>query len=133
MQVLVRLDGRSMVAVLPERPVAPFALVVLLCRAASDELHALSYHVLARVFEQKMNVIRGDHIIEHAKTETLLRLEQPVQVAAPIAHPDFSGGSHDVIFINVLNEAQRLNDWNDWNKLSWGAVVTRQEVTVRPR
>jgi hypothetical protein len=45
----------------------------------------LSNHVLARVFDQKMNVIRGDHIIEHAKTETLLRLEQPVQVAAPIA------------------------------------------------
>ena len=37
-----------------------------------------------------MNVIRGDHIIEHAKTETLLRLEQPVQVAAPIALPYFS-------------------------------------------
>ena len=85
MQVLVRFDGRGMVTVLPERPVAPFALVVLLCRAASDELHALSNHVLARVFDQKMNVIRGDHIIEHAKTETLLRLEQPVQVAAPIA------------------------------------------------
>jgi hypothetical protein len=31
------------------------------------------------------DVIQGDHIIEHAKTETLLRLEQPVQVAAPIA------------------------------------------------
>ena len=30
MQMLVRFDGRGMVAVLPERPVAPFALVVLL-------------------------------------------------------------------------------------------------------
>jgi hypothetical protein len=50
-----------------------------------DELQALSNHVLARVFDQKMNVIRSDHIIEHAKTEMLLRLEQPVQVAAPIA------------------------------------------------
>jgi hypothetical protein len=82
--VLVRFDGRGMVAVLPERPVAPFALVVLLRGAAGDELHALSNHVLARVFDQKMNVIRGDHIIEHAKTETLLRLEQPVQITAPI-------------------------------------------------
>jgi hypothetical protein len=54
----------------------------------SDELHTLSNHVLARVFDQKMNVIRGDHIIEHAKTETLLRLKQPLQIAAPIAHSE---------------------------------------------
>jgi len=69
MQVLVRFDGRGMVAVLPERPVAPFALVLLLCRAASDELHALSNHVLARVFDQKMNVIRGDHINNRARKD----------------------------------------------------------------
>ena len=75
MQVFVRFDGRGMIAVLPKRPVAPFALVILLGRAASDELHALSNHVLARVFDQKMNVIRGDHIIEHAKTQALLGFE----------------------------------------------------------
>jgi hypothetical protein len=122
MQVLVRFDGRGMVAVLPERPVAPFALVVLLCRAASDELHALSNHVLARVFDQKMNVIRGDHIIEHAKTETLLRLEQPVQVAAPIA-PSEKSGILSVSLLNGLNGAKRLNVWNDWNSSPLGCVM----------
>ena len=66
---------------LPERSLTSFALVIFLRGAARDQLHALSNLVLARVFDQKMNVIRGDHIIEHAKTETLLRLEQPVQVA----------------------------------------------------
>ena len=85
MQVLVRFDGRGMVAVLPERPVAPFALVVLLCRAAGNELHALSNHVLARVFDQKMNVVRGDHIVEHGQTEAFFCLEKPVQITAPIA------------------------------------------------
>jgi hypothetical protein len=65
-------------------PLLPFALVVFLRRAPGDELHALGDDVWACVIDQKMDVIRGDHIIEHAKTETLLRLEQPVQVAASI-------------------------------------------------
>jgi hypothetical protein len=38
-----------------------------------------------------------------------------MQVTTPIAHSDISGDSCDVIFINVLNGAQRLNDWNGWN------------------
>ena len=32
-----------------------------------------------------------------------------MQVTAAVTHPEFSGDSHDVIFTNVLNEAQRLN------------------------
>jgi hypothetical protein len=40
-----------------------------------------------------------------------------MQVTATITHPEFSGDSHDVIFINVLNEAQRWNVWNNWNGL----------------
>ena len=40
-QMLVCLNGRCMVAILPERALLAFALVVLLRRATSDELHAL--------------------------------------------------------------------------------------------
>jgi hypothetical protein len=39
-----------------------------------------------------------------------------MQVPAPIAHSDISRDSRDVIFINGLNGAQRLNDWNVLNK-----------------
>jgi hypothetical protein len=73
-------------------------------------------------------MVGRNYIIENSQAVTLLRLEQPVQITAPIAAPDFSGDFHDVIFINVLNEAQRLNDWNEWNKLSWAAVCDMPDV-----
>jgi hypothetical protein len=73
-------------------------------------------------------MVGRNYIIENRQAVTLLRLEQPVQVAAPIAHPDLDGDSHDVIFINDLNEASRWNDWNDWNKLSWAAVCDMPDV-----
>jgi len=50
-------------------------------------------------------------------------------VPAPIAHSDISGNSSAVIFINVLNEVGRLNDWNDWNKRSWVSVSQMPDVT----
>ena len=37
------------------------------------------------VFDQKMNVVRGDHIVEHRQTEAFFCLEKPVQITAPIA------------------------------------------------
>jgi len=85
--------------------------------------------VASSVFDEKVNVIACDYVIEHAQTEPLLRFEKPIQITAAIAHPDFSGDFHDVIFINVLNEAQRLNDWNDWNKLSWVVVSDMPNIT----
>jgi len=36
--------------------------------------------------DQKMNVVRGDHIVEHGQTEAFFCLENPVQTTAPIAH-----------------------------------------------
>jgi hypothetical protein len=41
--------------------------------------------VPARVLHQKMNVVGSHHIIEHREAETLLGLEEPAQVTAPIA------------------------------------------------
>jgi len=44
----------------------------------------------AGVFEQKMNVVGCDHIINHRETEPLLCLENPVQITAPIARSEAS-------------------------------------------
>ena len=84
MEVLVQCYSRCVVAIFPERPLSPFALVVFLRSSASDELHAVSNHVRARVFHHKMNVVGRDHVIEHAQTESLLRFEQPVEITASI-------------------------------------------------
>src|SRR5215831_5593224 len=35
-----------------------------------------------------MNVVRGDHIVEHGQTEAFFCLENPVQITAPIAHSE---------------------------------------------
>lgn len=56
MQVLVGLNCGCMVAVFPERAVSALALVVLLCRAAGDQLHALSDDIGSCVVDQEMNV-----------------------------------------------------------------------------
>jgi len=46
-----------MVAVLPERSLTSFALVIFLRSAAGNQLHALSDDVGRRVVDQEMNVI----------------------------------------------------------------------------
>jgi hypothetical protein len=69
-------------------------LVVFLCRAASDQLHALGYNVLASLFHQEVNVVGCHRVIEHRKTKAFLRLENPVQVRPSIA---------------------RSERWNGWN------------------
>ena len=33
--------------------------------------------------DQKMNMVRGDHIVEHGQTEAFFCLEKPVQITAP--------------------------------------------------
>src|SRR5262245_47137249 len=84
MQMLVGFNSGGMIAIFPEGPLSPLALVVFLRRAASDELHALSNHVSACVFDQKMNVVRGDHIVEHTQSKPLPRFEEPVEITPSI-------------------------------------------------
>jgi hypothetical protein len=90
MQVLVDLDGGGVITIFPERALVTFALVILLRGAPCDELHTVSNYVSARIFKQKMNVVGRHHIIEHAPTEPLLCLENPMQVAASVARSDNS-------------------------------------------
>ena len=59
-----------------------------------------------------MNVVRGDHIVEHGQTEAFFCLEKPVQITAPIAHSE-EVEILSVSLLNGLNGAKRLNDWND--------------------
>ena len=78
MQVLVSFDGGGMIAIFPERSLLTFSVVLLLGRAPCDELHALHYNVCASVFNQEMNVVRRNYIIENRQAVTLPRLEQPI-------------------------------------------------------
>lgn len=74
-----------MITVLPERSLPALTLIIFLRRAAGDQLHTLGDNVGTAVFDQKMNVIGRDHVIENRKPEPLLGLEEPKQIAAPIA------------------------------------------------
>jgi hypothetical protein len=63
-----------------------------------------------------MDLIGCDHVVEYGQTEAFLGLEDPVQVAVPIARSEKSG-ILSVSLLNGLNGAERLNDLNDWNEL----------------
>jgi hypothetical protein len=93
MQMLVGLNSGGVIAVFPERPLLAFALVIFLRGAPGDELHTLGDDVASSVFDEKVNVIACDYVIEHAQTEPLLRFEKPIQITAAIArklHEKFS-------------------------------------------
>ncbi len=62
----------------------PNGMQSLLRGAPSDELHALGDNIWPGVFDQEVDVIRRHDVIEHAKTETLLGLEHPVQITTTI-------------------------------------------------
>lgn len=83
--MFVSLNGRCMITVLPERSLTILALIVSLRCAAGDELHPLGVHVFARVLHQQMNVVGRDDVVENTKAETLLGLEQPMQITPSVA------------------------------------------------
>ena len=81
---LFRCDGRSVIAIFPECTLLAFPLVVFLRRSAGDQLHAPRDNILTGILHQKVDVIGCHNVIEHAKTETVLRVEEPVEITAPI-------------------------------------------------
>ena len=85
MHVLVGFDRSCVITVLPECPLTILALIVLQCSPSGDELHALSNDIRACVFDQKMNVIACQDLIEHTKSKALFRFKKPVEITAPIA------------------------------------------------
>ena len=82
--MLVSVDRRRMISVFPKCTVARFALVLFLPGAAGNQLHTFSDDVWAAVFNQEMNVIGCNRVIEHRKTKAFLRLKNPVQVSAAV-------------------------------------------------
>ena len=85
LKVLVRLDGRGMIAVFPECAAASFPLIVFLAIAASDQLHVMGDNLWTGVSNQKVHVVAGHYVIKYGKTEALLRFEKPAQIRMPIA------------------------------------------------
>jgi hypothetical protein len=71
--------------VLPKRAVPSLALVVFLSGAAGNQLYTAGDNVWAGVFGQKMDMVGGDHVIQHRKTEALFGFEYPAQITAPVA------------------------------------------------
>ena len=84
-QIVVAIDAGGMVTVLPERAAPLFALVVLLARPASDQLHAIGDFLAALVLDQQMHVVGCGDVVEHAQAETLAGLKQPVSPATAVA------------------------------------------------
>jgi hypothetical protein len=74
-----------MVAVLPVGTLTALAQIVLSPRAPGDKLHAAGEYIIPVVLDQKMDVVGGDDVIEHAQPVTLPRFVQPAQIAAPVA------------------------------------------------
>jgi hypothetical protein len=76
-EVLVGIDRRRVVAVLPERPAPVLTAVVRLASAARDELHASLDLARAAIPNQEMHVSGGDLVVQGAQAEPLARLVEP--------------------------------------------------------
>jgi hypothetical protein len=76
-QMLIRRDRGSVIAIFPECALTSFTPIEFLRGPARDQLHALRNHIAIRVLDQKMNVIGRDHVVEHAKPEAFLK-RQPL-------------------------------------------------------
>jgi hypothetical protein len=72
MQMLVGFNSGGMITVLPKRPLPSFALVVFLSGAAGNQLHTAGDNVWAGVFDQKMDMIAGDNVIQHRRPKRFL-------------------------------------------------------------
>ena len=53
-----------------------------------------------------MNVVRGDHIVEHGQTEAFFCLEKPVQITAPMLSS--ADGSSFVFFQQRLERSEAV-------------------------
>jgi hypothetical protein len=62
--VLVGFNSGGVITVFPERAMPVLALIVFLRRSPGDQLHALGYDIPACVFNQTMDVVGRDHVIQ---------------------------------------------------------------------
>jgi hypothetical protein len=83
--VLAALDGRGVVAVLPERSEPLLASIVRLPRAAFEELHARCHLAASPIAHHEMHVIAGDDVIQHTQAVAHARLVEPSRPQPPVA------------------------------------------------
>lgn len=76
---------RRMISIFPVRSLAILPLIVFLPRSPSYQLDRVRNHLsFADISDQKVDVVRGHHIVEHTQPIALLGLEKPPQVSAPV-------------------------------------------------
>jgi len=71
--------GGGVIAVLPERTLAAFSVVVVLGATPCDPLHAAGNLSLPLITHQQINRVRGDDAVQNTKSETSLGLKKPAQ------------------------------------------------------
>jgi hypothetical protein len=68
--------GCGMISVLPIGGFPLFPLIVCLATAPRHQLHEIGDYIASiLVIDKQMDVIRSDHIVQHAQTKSLLGLE----------------------------------------------------------
>ena len=78
--------------------------------------------------DEKMNVVRGDHIVEHRQTEAFFCLEKPVQITAP-RFSSADGGSF-VFFQQRLERSEAVERLERFKRAS-GLSLSYLDWSVR--
>jgi hypothetical protein len=77
-QVLIAVNCRCVIAILPEGTVTLLSLVKFLGGPTSDQLETRGYGIDVIIIDQEMDMIGSGSIIQHLKAKTLFRLKEPV-------------------------------------------------------
>jgi len=64
-KVIVRCHSSGMVAIFPESALAPFSTIVFLFDTPGEQLHAGRDFLFTAIFDQQMDMIRGDSVIQY--------------------------------------------------------------------
>ena len=74
----------GVIPVFPERPFSLFPAVTFLCRFSRNQLHALRDYLIFSVYNEQVDVVGRDGVVENIQTKALFRLEQPLKPALAI-------------------------------------------------
>ena len=84
-EMFTRFHRRRMIPVFPVGSLPVFSLVVLLPATSSHQLHRIRNHIAPfKVIDQQMNMIGGDHVIQHTQAETFPGFEEPANPSLTI-------------------------------------------------
>ena len=77
-QVSIRGDGCGEIAIFPECAPSGFSLIEFLCDPSSYQLHTFRNTAVTLVMNKKVNVIRGDDVVQNRKAIAFSGFEQPM-------------------------------------------------------